>query len=152
MRGFFQNSLQKARSALTKQPSYPPAWPLQDEQCAKPDIHAQDASPLFGKISAELRISIYEAVLTDTERLLHICQNRRKQKTRRPERPVAHYWCTDRDSSFPTRQHPCFGEYTYNNDQMKVSASRPITTTNDHLLSLLLSCRRMHVSSALMRM
>jgi hypothetical protein len=149
MREFLQSSLQKARSALTKQLSYPPAWPLHDEQCAKPDMHAQTASLLFGKLSAELRISIYESVLTDPERFLHICQNHRKRNTRHSERAVAHHWCTDRDSPFPTWQHACFGEHTYNNAQMKVFASRPITTTNDQLLSLLLSCRRMYVSSAL---
>jgi hypothetical protein len=141
MRGFWSKSLKKARSALSSKSPYPPARLRHDNELTEDDITAQKECPLFSKLSAELRILIYEAVLTDRSRFLHICMNRRQRKAKRRVRPVAHFWCTDQDSPFPTWQHACFGESVKPLEQMMAFCFRPITTTDDHLLSLLLSCR-----------
>ncbi|KAF2653175.1 hypothetical protein K491DRAFT_680773 [Lophiostoma macrostomum CBS 122681] len=118
------------------EPTYHPAWPLCDEEISRPDMEPQHGSPLFGTLSAELRIMIYRAVLTDASRFLHICLNRR-DGVRRRVRSVAHYWCVDMESQFPKWQHTCYGEKFSPPGQ----EFRPITETDDKLLSLLLTCR-----------
>ncbi|KAF2867469.1 hypothetical protein BDV95DRAFT_180536 [Massariosphaeria phaeospora] len=141
MRDFWKKCLLKARSALTSKASDPPARSHRNRELAKHDINAQQECPLFSKLSAELRIPIYEAVLTDRDRLLHICMNRREGKEKRTVRPVAHIWCTDQESPFPPWQHACFGESVEDLAYETVFCSRSTTTTDDQLLSLLLSCR-----------
>ncbi|KAF2444645.1 hypothetical protein P171DRAFT_431447 [Karstenula rhodostoma CBS 690.94] len=105
----------------------------------------QVQSPLFGKLSAELRIPIYAAVLGDPERFLHICLNKKDKKNKKRRR-LAHWRCTNLESPHPTWQHSCFGE------ERVLSPSgtfvtihhRAVTTTEDQLLALLLSCRRIY--------
>lgn len=104
-------------------------------------MHQQLQCPLFEKLSAELRLFIYEFVLGDHTRLLHICKNLDSRRS------VAHYRCTDTDSPYPTWQHACFGE-----ERIVVPGkysslhSRANTETDDNLISLLLTCRRMYVN------
>jgi hypothetical protein len=120
-----------------------PAWPLQHE-CDTPEMLDQLQSPLFGRLSAELRVSIYEAVLGDPERFLHICLNKKNKKMRR----VAHWQCTEMDSPFPTWQHYCFGGEPSLDEEGRPTGRlkfRPITITDDQLLAILLSCRIMYV-------
>jgi hypothetical protein len=57
---------------------------------------------------------------------------------------MAHWRCTDLESPFPTWQHHCFGEKPLFNKEGKVYnvRTRQITITDDQLIALLLSCRR----------
>jgi hypothetical protein len=136
----FRELRKKVSQAVGMRSSPIPAWPLQVER-EVPEIMNQVQSPLFGKLSAELRIPIYSAVLGDPERFLHICLNKKDKKRRR----LAHWRCTNLESPHPTWQHSCFGE------ERVLSPSgtfitiqhRAVTTTEDQLLALLLSCRRM---------
>ena len=116
----------------------PPAWPLQEKR-GGPKIRSQHQSPLFGKLSPELRNIVYTDVLGDPNRFLHICLNIQK-KCRR----VAHWRCTDMESPYPTLQHCCFGqEVPIKNEGRACNVyPRVITLTDDQLLALLLSCRR----------
>jgi hypothetical protein len=110
---------------------YALAWPLCDPELGRPKIYPQAASPLFGKLSVELRILIYRAVLTEPTRFLHIIKHLpQPEKKHRPRRPMAHYWCDNMDLPFPTFQH----HTCYHGDK---------TETNDNLLSVLLTCRAM---------
>jgi hypothetical protein len=135
-----QRFTNKLAQAVGLRPTPIPAWPLQDE-CDVPEMMDQLQSPLFGNLSAELRILIYSAVLSDPERFLHICLNWKKKKCR----PMAHWRCTDLESPFPTWQHNCFGENPLFDKEGKFYnvRFRQVTTTNDQLIALLLSCRRM---------
>ena len=113
-------------------------WPLQDDVTVKPKIRMQQKSPLFTKLSAELRILIYQAALGDPHRFLHICENTSRKRQR-----VSHYYCTDIESRYPTWQHNCYDDSKANLD-FWVTMTQPIVkTTNDKLLSLLLTCRLM---------
>ncbi|KAF2820118.1 hypothetical protein CC86DRAFT_361784 [Ophiobolus disseminans] len=145
---FLSKSLQKTRSIFKSKPPYPPAWPLQDEQHPKPQMNAQEQCPIFAKLSAELRVMVYEAVLIDSSRYLHICTNRRSKRERRGRRAVrsnAHFWCIEQDSPFPTWQHAgCYGEWLEPTPHYSTVHTRPITTTDDKILSLLITCRRVY--------
>ena len=142
MHNFLSKRLQRVRSAFKPQSPYPPAWPLYGDQHAKPEMNAQNECPLFGKLSTELRILIYEATLIDRGRLLHICTNSfsRRRKAKDAVRRNAHFWCIDQESPFPTWQHACYGEIQHPTGKF---TCRRITRTDDQLLSLLLTCRLM---------
>jgi hypothetical protein len=154
MLDFFRKQAEKARSTSKAKtdvsPKYPPAWPLCSDDHPKPRINPQTQSPLFTVLSAELRIQVYQAVLTDPPRFLHIIKNRfparhglQKLKKKVPERRVAHYWCTDMESPYPTWQHVCYGESLDPTSPIpRTFHRRPITETNDKLLSLLQTCRQ----------
>lgn len=146
MQDYFNRPIQKLRTAHEPRLRYPPAWPLHDERHAKPEMNSQPLCPLFNKLSGELRIWIYQSILTDPHRFLHIIKNGSPQigegGTRR--RAVAHYWCEDIASAFPAWQHSCYGESLDVKPGMSpVFVTRSITETSDRLLSLLLTCRRM---------
>lgn len=97
----------------------------------------QAQSPLFGaRFPAELRIIVYETVLGDPSRLLHLILF--NDETGR----VGHRRCEDQAHAGPTWQHRCFGTYL----TMGISG-RAVETffySNDKLLALLLSCHRMY--------
>ncbi|KAF1999856.1 hypothetical protein P154DRAFT_522939 [Amniculicola lignicola CBS 123094] len=126
--------------------AHPPssAWPLQDAFPPPPMSH-QEQSPLFAQLCIEIRLLIYEAVLGDPQRYMHIRSNirhRRKQKKqKRPERTVAHFRCTDMESPFPTWQHKCFGEEWRVDPGRWSGVAIARTETDDKLLALLLTCR-----------
>ncbi|KAF2751434.1 hypothetical protein M011DRAFT_114312 [Sporormia fimetaria CBS 119925] len=83
---------------------------------------------------------IYQADLSDPSHFLHIIRNY-------PELPVrlaAHYWCDDMDSPYPTWQHGCYGE-SRPGGPWTMFYPRTVTVTEDRMLALLLSCRRMQV-------
>ncbi|KAF2877038.1 hypothetical protein BDV95DRAFT_137646 [Massariosphaeria phaeospora] len=133
MRKFIFAKFSKKRSASAstshRLPPTPTAWPLRPDGPA-PAICDQLQSPLYGKLSAELRLLIYGLALGDPTRLLHICKNTWRRHRRVP---VAHYRCTDTDSPFPTWQHTCF--------DVICNRRRAATPTEDKLLALLLTCR-----------
>ncbi|KAF2675794.1 hypothetical protein K458DRAFT_197252 [Lentithecium fluviatile CBS 122367] len=121
-------------------PRWPRAWPLNDG-CARPEIQTQQQCPLFAKLSAEIRVLLYRAALTDPSRFLHICRNRVELE---PTRPAAHFWCIDMDSPYPTWQHKCYGESLELRLTQTAFCRRSITETNDKMLSLLLACRSIY--------
>ena len=88
---------------------------------------------LFGLLSAELRLLVYEDVLTDSTRLLHISPY--------PVRGdgMGHWRCEDADSPHSTWQHTYFGIFETNSR----IRHRVEPCSNDNLVNLLLVCRRM---------
>jgi hypothetical protein len=151
MMNFFRKRFDNVRFTSRPQPQspYPPSWPLQGEHHAKPETNAQSTCPLYGKLSAELRILIYQAVLTDPGRLLHVCINRIIQEKRKKKdivRAVAHRFCTEMDSPYPKWQHLCYGGDIEYHEGLMITPyhTRSFTTkSGDQLLSLLLTCRLM---------
>ena len=129
-------SLRRVRHVF--EPSYHSAWPLHRGDVARPKLNPQRACPLFKELSAELRLIIYHAVLAKPDRFLHIRTGQHCRPRWKKRRRIAHYWCIDKDSPFPTWQHLCY-------DDGEGANSRPphIADTDDNLLSLLLSCRLM---------
>jgi hypothetical protein len=123
-------------------PMWPRAWPLNDG-CARPEIHNQQQSLLFENLSAEIRLNLYRAVLTDPSRFLHICRNIHWNDAIGATRPVAHFWCIDMNSPHPTWQHKCYGDSRLHIPNRTFFYPSQVTETNDQMLSLLLSCRRM---------
>jgi hypothetical protein len=135
---------------------WPPsaAWPLQDTVHMR-EVHDQLQSSLFKHLSSELRNSVYQTALSDLDRFLHICANKleefekqSRQRQRRGGRRVAHWRCTNRESPFPTWQHKCFGEEEISvPGKDSAIVERWVTTSDDMLISLLLSCRRVYSNS-----
>jgi len=116
------------------------AAPHQGERLLNHLVNPQLGSPLVAKLSTEIRFMIFEYVLPDPTRLLHVYRTKKKNY-----RPIAHSWCTDMDSPLPKWQHPCFGKgqvnTSYRHDPRPNSSGLPFLTSNDKLLSLVLSCR-----------
>jgi len=103
----------------------PRGEPLDQKQCV-----------LFGRLSAEVRLLIYEEVLADPQRLLHFLHV--TYGIGRPYK-LGHWRCVDKDSPYVTWQHTCFGVWS----EGDVQHIRPACHTNSDLISLLLACRIM---------
>ncbi len=103
----------------------PRGSPLDQKQCL-----------LFGKLSAEVRLLIYEEVLADPHRLLHFLHV--TPLGGRPKK-LGHWRCENPNSQSLTWQHACFGLWTEGESQYIRDASY----TNGDLISLLLTCRLM---------
>lgn len=106
----------------------------------------QHQFPLFGKLSAELRIYIYHYALADPERFLHICLNAEKKYIIGTSRPLAYWRCTDAESPFLPHVHECFSDRPWlkvNTDGCHDVASRQLISKGDFLIALLLSYRRL---------
>ncbi|KAF2751433.1 hypothetical protein M011DRAFT_114279 [Sporormia fimetaria CBS 119925] len=141
--------LDRIERALERPPRYSPNWPLLDGEASRPRINPQLDCVLFN-LTPELRIMIYQAVLTDPSQFLHIVLNKyssypdERPRKLRKARSVAHYWCEDLESPFPTWQHSCYGESIHLTATANGFVYRPVTETEDRLLALLLSCRRVY--------
>lgn len=121
----------------------PTMWPLLDACGMQPGIRPQPQSPLFEKLSAEIRLALYQAALANFGGFMHICKNWTPKKGKKL-RQVAHFCCIDMDSPYPTWQHTCYGERQVTTDRGTTGFRyRPVTETDDKLLSLLLTCRLM---------
>ena len=103
----------------------PRGEPLDQKQCV-----------LFGKLSAEVRLLIYEEVLADPQRLLHVLH-----VTPIGGRPakLGHWRCETPRSESMVWQHACFGLW----NEGEFQHVRDAYYTNGDLLSLLLTCRLM---------
>ena len=97
----------------------------------------QHQSPIFGRLSAELRLTIYEFAFGDPTRFMHTFQDRGGK------RRIAHRRCQDSESLYPTWQHSCFGKWAEEDGEMY---SLGTTITEDSMLSFLISCRRMYAT------
>ena len=100
----------------------------------------QVQSPLFSSnFPVELRLGIYEAVLGDQSRLMHIIPDDDGSGS------VGRQRCEDPDCDNPTWQHRCFGIWLEQNGSTRVR--QRTFPSQDKLLALLLTCHRMYVCS-----
>lgn len=92
----------RRHASLGNKVSYPAAWPLLEDTTARPPINPQSQSPLFSRLTPELRRLIYVLAIGDVYRFTHIYPD--------PDNParLTHSRCTDMDSPYPTWQHTCF--------------------------------------------
>jgi hypothetical protein len=137
MRGFILQKLRRGKPAVVT--TIPPTQDLQAG--SRPDLPrgspiAQKQCDLFGKLSAEVRLLIYEAALADADRLLHFLH---ATPTRGRPKKLGHWRCDGLDSPYLTWQHPCFGLWI----EPGVQYTRNASHTNSDLMSLLLTCRLM---------
>ncbi|KAI4943120.1 hypothetical protein J4E86_010067 [Alternaria arbusti] len=111
--------------SLITRPELPRDEPLDQKQCV-----------LFQKLSAEMRLLIYEEVLADPQRLLHALH-----VTPIGGRPakLGHWRCETPQSESLVWQHACFGLW----NEGEFQHVRDAYYTNGDLLSLLLTCRLM---------
>lgn len=105
--------------------------------CLAGAVHTQDQSALFDRLSAELRLLVYEAALSEPGRLLHLVQYKGPEGRSR----IGHRHCRDADSLLPTWQHACFG--IWRNESGTSVIRRPFRRSDSNLLSLILTCRIM---------
>jgi hypothetical protein len=101
----------------------------------------QSQAPLFSlNFPAELRLAIYEAVLGDQYRLMHIIPFDDGSGS------VGRQRCEDEDCANPTWQHKCFGTWLEINGSALVRART--FPSQDKLLALLLTCHRVYALSS----
>jgi hypothetical protein len=77
---------------------------------------------------------------------LHIIKNLpKKSKKKEARREIAHFWCQEMGSPYPTWQHSsCYGERVTHHARSHWD-ERETTETDDKMLSLLLTCRIVYV-------
>lgn len=119
------------RKLVVPRLNLPMAWPLGDGIPPQISINAQPQSLLFRKLSIELRIIVYQAVLGDLARYTHIFQLLDGSGL------IGHVRCYDVQSLFPTWQHKCFG---YRREG-QLTVLKLVPRSEDKLLALLLTCR-----------
>ncbi|KAF2463883.1 uncharacterized protein BDR25DRAFT_272402 [Lindgomyces ingoldianus] len=100
----------------------------------------QTKCPLFSpNFPAELRISIYEAVLGDRHRFMHVIPFDDESNR------VGRRRCEDMACEGPTWQHKCFGTWL---ERRRSSRKRKFTFhSSDQILALLLSCHRIYLEA-----
>lgn len=132
-------SLRSNRRAQRPPPtnSPKPQAPLRPPISQEPRNEQTKCSLFSPNFPAELRISIYEAVLGDRHRFMHVIpfddQSNRVGRRR----------CEDTACEGPTWQHKCFGTWL---ERQGSSRKRNFTFhSSDQMLALLLSCHRMCV-------
>ncbi|KAH4227128.1 hypothetical protein HBI06_105060 [Parastagonospora nodorum] len=100
----------------------------------------QAECPLFSpKFPAELRLSIYEAVLGDMHRFTHVIPFDDKSNR------VGRRRCKDIACEGPTWQHTCFGAWL--SDEGSTRNQEYTFYSRDQLLNLLLSCHRIYLEA-----
>ncbi|PVH98355.1 hypothetical protein DM02DRAFT_673438 [Periconia macrospinosa] len=100
-------------------------------------MEIQHQSPLFRLLSPDLRLCIYEMILSDPRRLMHIMIFARDLK-------LVHSWCHDEDSPLPICQHLCYGHPYIDRDAGGYAAQIDLPGSKDGFVNLLLSCRRIY--------
>ncbi|KAF1962962.1 hypothetical protein CC80DRAFT_461435 [Byssothecium circinans] len=130
-------------SRRTRHP--PPTNPPKPQAPLRPPIsqeprNEQTKCPLFSpNFPAELRISIYEAVLGDQDRFMHVIPFDDESNR------VGRRRCEDTACKGPTWQHRCFGTWL---ERQGSSRIRKYTFhSSDQLLALLLSCHRIYLEA-----
>jgi hypothetical protein len=130
MRRFLEQALRRKKAVPPQEPDGPPPPYVMTEPA-----HAQRQCTLFNVLSADVRLLIYEAVLSDPFRLLHVVSYRGVEK----RKGLGHWRCCDEESPFPTWQHACFGIWAGKRGRQ----TRMEPRSNDNLVSFLLACRLM---------
>jgi hypothetical protein len=97
-------------------------------------VLAQKQSALLGKMPTEVRLAIYSAVLTDSQRLLHIVHGIPRKGMLSQ---MGHWRCDDLQNLQQVWQHRCFGCWYENG----IRCWREQRQVNSDLMSLLLTCR-----------
>jgi hypothetical protein len=97
---------------------------------------AQTECTLFSKLSTEVRLLVYKAVLADPDRLLHFLHT---TPTRGRPNKLGHWRCDDTECPKLTWQHKCFGVWVAGGALVTRDASH----TNGDLIFLLMTCRQM---------
>jgi hypothetical protein len=137
MRAFFLRNLRRKKTEPTTtiapnqdsepmpRPVLPRSSPLDQKQCV-----------LFGKLSAEIRLLVYEKVLAEPQCLLHFLH---VTPTKGRPAKLGHWRCEDAAIPYLTWQHVCFGVWNEGSTRWY----RPASTTNGDLISMLITCRLM---------
>ncbi|KAF1836064.1 hypothetical protein BDW02DRAFT_567395 [Decorospora gaudefroyi] len=137
MRAFILRKLRLKKPTVAVDSSASPSPDIQQlPRAALPrDIPiSQKQCDLFEKLSTEIRLLIYEAVLTDPDRPLHFLH---VTPLRGRPKKLGHWRCEESDSPYLMWQHSCFGLW----DKGSTRVIRHASHTNSDLLSLLLACR-----------
>jgi hypothetical protein len=132
MRRFLEQALRRNKTVPPTEPDGPPPSYVMTEPA-----NAQRQCTLFNVLSADVRMLIYEAVLSDPGRLLHVTFYNGAQK----RKGMGHWRCVDEESPYPTWQHKCFGLWVEGNRGHRRREPR----SNSNLVSLLLACRIVQV-------
>ena len=133
MRNLFTSLWRKKSRAL--QPSLTPVVASRERlDIPTGPLHSQEQSILFNRLSTELRLLVFSAVLTHSGRLLHILHMVPDQGE---SLHLSHWRCEDVDYMHPVWQHRCFGQWTDGDTLYTRSELR----SNSDLLPLLLTCR-----------
>jgi hypothetical protein len=128
MRRFLDQALRRKKVVPPQGPDGPPPPYVMTEPA-----HTQRQCTLFNVLSADVRLLIYEAVLSDSGRLLHVTFYNGNQK----RKGMGHWRCSDEESPHPTWQHKCFGIWVTGNRGHRRKEPR----SDSNLVSLLLACR-----------
>jgi hypothetical protein len=137
MRAFFLRNLRRKKTEPTTTIA-----PNQDSESMPRSVLprssplGQEQSVLFGKLSAEMRLLIYEKVLAEPQCLLHFLH---VTPTKGRPAKLGHWRCEDAASPYLTWQHVCFGVWNEGSTRWY----RPASTTNGDLISMLITCRLM---------
>jgi hypothetical protein len=133
MRRFINRALGRKKATSLEQSDALPTDLLPQKYIIAGPSYSQLQCVLFKMVSSEVRLLIYEAVLSDPGRLLHIVPYRGKER----RQGVGHWRCEDTESPLPTWQHSCFG--TWAGDACIYKRVEPRSGSN--LVALLLTCR-----------
>jgi hypothetical protein len=127
------------RDRVRSLPTNPPKPRFLPRSPTSQELRNEQAEcPLFSlKFPAELRLSIYEAVLGDMHRFTHVIPFDDKSNR------VGRRRCKDTACEGPTWQHTCFGAWL--SDDGSTRNQEYTFYSRDQLLNLLLSCHRMSV-------
>jgi hypothetical protein len=134
MRAFLRKWQRKKPEPTTTTVISPDPKPIPRAELPRGEPVDQKQCLLFGKLSAEVRLLIYEEILADPQRLLHFLH---VTPTRGRPTKLGHWRCEDMDSPYLTWQHLCFGVWNEGSARCYRSASH----TNGDLISILVTCR-----------
>jgi hypothetical protein len=96
----------------------------------------QEKSPFLSWLPVDVRLLIYEAVLANLERLLHILH---ALPGKSQQKKLKHWRCDDEDNPHLVWQHKCFGTWAEGNMGCTIAELR----SNNDLISSLLVSRQM---------
>ncbi|KAF2648166.1 hypothetical protein K491DRAFT_257429 [Lophiostoma macrostomum CBS 122681] len=124
----------------------------------RPRTYSQHQSPLFRKLSGELRNSVYEYALGSPSCLMHIIPTGAETQDELATTSFGHRRCDDHGSKslwpnysehpgYPTWQHTCFGQWSKVNDGRAGGGRHHATASNDGLISLVFNCRRVYLEA-----
>ncbi|KAF2117948.1 hypothetical protein BDV96DRAFT_406594 [Lophiotrema nucula] len=116
----------------------PASTPRSEKPVPHGPVEPQDKCLLIAKLPKELRLLIYEAVLVEQDRPMHIVPHDDSSGR------VGHKRCTDRASEAPVWQHQCYGRWAEPGIGI---VHLPFPPSDDQLLSLPLTCRLMYLDA-----
>jgi hypothetical protein len=138
MRRFIRKLLPKKPTVATATPSTPTeeVQPVPRPNLPRNSPLAQKQCILFDKLSAEVRLLIYEAALADPDCLLHFLHITPLMGR---SRTLGHWRCDNVECPYLTWQYKSFDVWQGGAVRVTWDASH----TNGDLISLLMTCRQM---------